>query len=387
MTARRSAAVYAPLKPPDHPAPSGDRLIARLFMQAFARIDVAPVLASRFRSRDAIGDPARQARMAALGPWLGRRAARRFATRPPDFWFTYHLYYKAADWFGPEAAAAWNIPYIVAEASHAPKRAGGPWDMSHRRVAAALGAAARVLCLNRNDMSCLAALVGEEKLVHFPPFLDAAPYRTCPARRAAARAGIAARHDLPADAVWLLAVGMMRPGDKARSYAALARALARLRTARPDQTHRDWRLLVVGDGPGRAAVEAELAAASGGRARFVGQMDAAGLRDVYAAADLMAWPAQGEAFGMAMLEAQASGLAVVAGDVGGVAGVVTDGQSGLLTPPGDDAAFAAALTTLIDDADRRHAFGAAGRDRVSATQSLEAAARRLETVLEDAGVR
>ncbi len=376
------AAFYAPLKSPDHPAPSGDRRIARLFREAFRRIHVETPLASRFRSREPQGDPDRQARMAALGPALARRALRTLGPPPPDFWFTYHLYYKAADWFGPEAAARLNIPYVVAEASYAPKRAGGPWDLSHRRVMAAVQGAAAVLCLNPNDVACLAPLVADPgRLASFPPFLDMAPYAAARTARPAARAEIGAKWGLPPDAAWLLAVGMMRPGDKAASYAALAEALARL------ETRRDWRLIVVGDGQARPEIERQLGRATAGRAIFAGALDEPTLARYYAAADAMAWPAVGEAFGMAMLEAQASALPVVAGDVGGVSAVVTQGESGLLTPPGDTAAFAAALKALVEDPARRRAFGAAGQMRVSATQSLEAAGARLEAVLEAIGVR
>lgn len=380
MSPRTSIAFYAPLKPPDHPAPSGDRRIARLFQDAFAEIDVQARLASRFRSREPDGDRTRQARMAALGPWLARRAVRRLGGRRPAAWFTYHLYYKAADWFGPEAAAALDIPYLVAEASYAPKRAGGPWDLSHRRVARAVNAAAAVLCLNPNDIACLTPLVdAPARLIRFPPFLDATPYLAAATTREAARAYIADAHGLPERAVWLLAVGMMRPGDKAASYAALGRGLARL------DLKTDWRLIVVGDGVARPDIEPALAAAARGRAVFAGALDEADLARYYAAADLMAWPAVGEAFGMAMLEAQASGLAVVAGDVGGVSAVVTDGVSGRLTPAGDDAAFATALAALIADPARRAAFGRAGRRRVGETQSLAAAAGRLEGILEGLG--
>lgn len=380
MSDRASVAFYAPLKPPDHPAPSGDRRIARLFRRAFAEIDLAAPLASRFRSRDAGGDPARQARMAALGPWLARRAARELAADPPAAWFTYHLYYKAADWFGPEAARMLGVPYVVAEASYAPKRAGGPWDLAHRRTASAIGEAAAVLCLNPNDVACLEPVVrSPDVLKRFPPFLDVAPYRAAQTVRPGARAAIAATHGLPEDAVWLLAVGMLRPGDKSASYGALAAAL------RAMEVDQEWRLIVVGDGAERASIETAMRTAAPGRAVFAGALDEATLARYYAAADLMVWPAVGEAFGMAMLEAQASGLPVVAGDVGGVSSVVENGTSGLLTPSGDVAAFSAAMGALIGDPDRRSAMGEAGRTRVAARQSLSGAASRLGTILGDVG--
>jgi glycosyltransferase involved in cell wall biosynthesis len=377
-----SAAFYAPLKVPDDPTPSGDRRIARLFQQAFDRIDVETPLASRFRSREAKGDLARQAQMASLGPALARRAIRTIGAPSPAFWFTYHLYYKAADWFGPEAAAAMNIPYVVAEASYAPKRAGGPWDLSHRRVAYGVQRAAAVLCLNPNDVACLEPIAeNPEKLIAFPPFLDVAPYCKTVGQRAADRSMLGQHHGLPDDAVWVLAVGMMRRGDKEASFAALARALSIL------ETDRDWRLIVVGDGPAQADIAPALQNAAPDKVTFVGALDEATLARYYAAADLMAWPAIGEAFGMAMLEAQASGLPVVAGNVGGVGAVVADSVGGLLVPQGDDHAFAAAMAALIGGDQRRSVFGAAAAARVRETQSLDAAADRLETVLQRIGVR
>ena len=219
------AAFYAPLKPPDHPAPSGDRRIARLFRAAFARIGVETPLASDFRSREPKGDPAAQARM--MGDGVARAGAAIEALGgAADFWFTYHLYYKAADWFGPEAAARMGIPYVLAEASYAPKRAGGPWDLSHKRVAHCVREAVAILCLNPNDAACLAPLLDDQStLIDFPPFLDTAPYADVVNIRAEARAHIAAETGTDANTLWLLAVGMMRGGDKAASYAALADAL------------------------------------------------------------------------------------------------------------------------------------------------------------------
>ena len=173
----------------------------------------------------------------------------------------------------------------------------------------------------------------------------------------------------------------MRGGDKAASYAALADALRLM----PDTP--DWRLLVVGDGVERASVEAQLRLAALDRVHFLGALDEAVLARTYAAADVMVWPAHGEAFGMAMLEAQASGLPVVAGRAGGVHSVVADGQSGWLTPLGDAGAFAAAVQRLATNQAERQAFSENAAARVASTQSLDAAAARLETVLTRIGIR
>src|SRR5947209_1387876 len=135
-------AFYAPLKPPDHPVPSGDRCIARVFLDALRRAGHKPFLASHLRSYDGAGDPERQARFAELGRQEAERLLGQWRQMPstaPRLWFTYHLYYKAPDWLGPAVCKALGIPYAIAEASFAPKRADGPWASGHRAVAAALG--------------------------------------------------------------------------------------------------------------------------------------------------------------------------------------------------------------------------------------------------------
>src|SRR5437899_11252323 len=147
-------AFYAPLKPPDHAVPSGDRQIARLFVEALRQGGHQPVVASRLRSFDGAGDARHQARIAALGQRTAKRLVKRWRERPetaPELWFTYHLYYKAPDWLGPAVSAALGIPYVVAEASHAAKREQGPWAIGHRAVEQALRRADAVIGLNSAD--------------------------------------------------------------------------------------------------------------------------------------------------------------------------------------------------------------------------------------------
>lgn len=84
---------------------------------------------------------------------------------------------------------------------------------------------------------------------------------------------------------------------------------------------------------------------------------------------------------MTLLEAQAAGLPVVAGNGGGVAAVVADGQSGLLSPLGDAAAFGQAVRTLLDDPARRVRMGEVARNRVVRQHDLPVAARSLDAAL------
>jgi alpha-maltose-1-phosphate synthase len=83
-------------------------------------------------------------------------------------------------------------------------------------------------------------------------------------------------------------------------------------------------------------------------------------------ATVFACPSLYEPLGIVNLEAMACGTAVVASRVGGIPEVVADGQTGLLVPPGDPAALAAALNALVTDPPRAAAMGQRGRDRAVA---------------------
>lgn len=344
-------AFYAPLKSPRHPAPSGDRRMARLLMAALARAGHEVALASEFRSYDGAGDPARQRALEARGEAEAARVLAALRDRPPDVWLTYHLYHKAPDWLGPPVARALGVPYVVAEPSHAPKRAGGPWELGYRAAEAALAQADLAICLTNLDMACVRA-VARGRVEWLPPFIDAEAFLAAPRGRAGRR---------------LLAVGMFRPGDKLESYRRLGAALARLGDA-------DWSLDVVGDGAARAEVERAL----GPRANYLGEVAPDALPAICARADVYVWPAAGEAYGMALLEAQAAGLPVVAGRERGVPDVVRDGETALLTPPGDAAAFAAAVRRLLDDGPLRRRMSDAARAFIASERDLPAAAARLD---------
>ncbi len=363
-------AFYAPMKPPDHPLPSGDRRMAQLLMAALAAGGHEVVLAGRLRSWDDATVPGRQARLRALGARLAARLVRRWqgAADRPDLWFTYHLYHKAPDWLGPAVSGSLGIPYVVAEASYAAKRRHGAWAEGFAAAAAALARADAVIAVSAVDAEGLGRVVPAARLHRLAPFIETAPFAAALATRDAARARLWRGEAGP----WLLAVGMMRPGDKAQSFAVLAAALARL-------AGRPWRLALVGDGPLLAKV---LARFPPGRVCPLGRQPLEALPPIYAAADLYVWPAINEAYGLALLEAQAAGLAVVAGRSGGVPDIVRDGTTGLLTPPGDAAALADSVTALLDDPPRRIAMGAAAARTAAAEHDFAAAVVRLNGVLE-----
>jgi glycosyltransferase involved in cell wall biosynthesis len=200
--------------------------------------------------------------------------------------------------------------------------------------------------------------------VALPPFLDASRY--------------AVREPRPADETpRLIAVAMMRSGDKLASYRVLGAALKQLLDLR-------WTLDIVGDGPARGAVEDALRPL-GSRVSYRGALDAKTIAAVLAEADLFVWPAINEAFGMALLEAQASGLPVVAGASGGVGDIVLPGTTGLLAPPGDADAFASAVRRLIRDPAARAAMGLAAAQKVRREHDLPIAAARLAGLIDTLG--
>jgi glycosyltransferase involved in cell wall biosynthesis len=372
-------AFYAPLKSPAHPSPSGDRRVARLYLDALRAAGCQVELASELRSHDPVGDAVRQHELRLEGERIGRALVQRWRDagpeKSPHAWFTYHVYYKAVDWIGPYVCRNLSIPYVIAEASFAAKRAAGPWQVAHLAALEAMRQAAVVLCPTRDDMAGVAlARGGSEGLVFLPPFLEPSPYRNAVVSRSTHRQALAARFDLSPQAVWLAVSAMMRAGDKLLSYRALADAL-RLLGDMPIQ------VLVAGDGVARDEVRAVLQAALPGRVHFAGQCAAQEMAAFYAACDLCVWPGVNEAYGMAMLEAQAAGLPVVSCLTRGVPDVVCDGTTGLLARPGDPLALANCVRDLVLDAPRRESMGTAAADFVQGQRSLAQAAQALRLVL------
>ena len=150
----------------------------------------------------------------------------------------------------------------------------------------------------------------------------------------------------------LAAVGRLVP---VKGLDVLLDAFAEARRSVPELS-----LEVAGEGPLRAGLEAR----AGDGVSFLGRVAPAA--PVYERSLAVVVPSRGEGFGMVALEAMERGRAVVASRVGGLPELVEDGVTGLLVPPGDAAALAAALVELGADPARARALGAAGRERALA---------------------
>jgi glycosyltransferase involved in cell wall biosynthesis len=132
-------------------------------------------------------------------------------------------------------------------------------------------------------------------------------------------------------------------------------ALARLEEPPP--------LLVAGDGEERGVLEAQAEKLGLARVRFLGRRE--DKPALLAACDALVMPSRKEGLGVAALEAMACARPVIATRVGGLAEAVRHEQTGLLVPPGDPDALAAAIARLLTDADLRRRLGAAGPARVA----------------------
>jgi phosphatidylinositol alpha 1,6-mannosyltransferase len=123
------------------------------------------------------------------------------------------------------------------------------------------------------------------------------------------------------------------------------------------------RLAIVGDGPAREKLAARFA---GAPAVFTGYLRGADLARAYAAADLFVFPSANETLGNVLLEAMASGLPVVAARAGGPLDIVTEGQTGLLFAPDNQAEWITAVTRLVQDPTYARWLGGNGRARAVA---------------------
>jgi glycosyltransferase involved in cell wall biosynthesis len=147
-------------------------------------------------------------------------------------------------------------------------------------------------------------------------------------------------------------------------------------------------LLIGGDGPERARLEAQAARLGiADRVHFLGDVPDADLPTLYHTADVFVLPAhlRAEALGLAQIQALASGVPCVSTELGtGTSFANQHGQTGLVVPPGDPAALAQAINALLADPAMRQRMGAAGRQRVAALFTIDRMLAGNEAVYRDA---
>lgn len=166
----------------------------------------------------------------------------------------------------------------------------------------------------------------------------------------------------------------------AKGFDVLIDALAEARLSTP------WELVLIGDGPLRQDLERQVAARGlGDNVRFAGNVD--NPYPLLASADLAVQASRWEGFGIAVLEALALGVPIIATTCpGGVADILDGGRYGVLVPPGDVAGLAEALRTVSADGGLRERLAADGVRRAASYGPGEVAGRMVAIAREIAGV-
>jgi glycosyltransferase involved in cell wall biosynthesis len=183
-----------------------------------------------------------------------------------------------------------------------------------------------------------------------PSGIDLRPFEA-PVDRAALRTGMG----VAAEEVLALQVAALAP-HKSQSDLLRAASIACPRVPA-------LRIWIAGEGPLRATLEAEHRASGlGTSVRFLGFRE--DVNDLLAAADLLVVSSYLEGMGTSTLDAMAAGLPVVATRVGGIPEIVADGETGLLVPPRDPEALAAAIVRLAEDPALRRRLAEGGKRRV-----------------------
>jgi glycosyltransferase involved in cell wall biosynthesis len=270
-----------------------------------------------------------------------------------------HSHLFKSDFHGRPAARMAGVPVVVStlhnNSAWARRPLLGPIYGANARLADRLIAVSEEV----RDFSLEAMRLSPAQVV---AIRNGVPIERFVGNEAAGRA-LRAELGIAADAPLCGVVARLSPQKDHRNF---LRAAAQVHAALPNA-----RFLIVGDGELRAELEA-LARELGLGAAVI----FAGIRSdvpaVLAALDLLVFSSAWEGLPVALLEAMASSRAVVSTAVGGVPGVLVDGSTGLLAPPGEPAALAAAMAALLGDAERRAAMGRAGHARVVANYSIQA---------------
>lgn len=179
----------------------------------------------------------------------------------------------------------------------------------------------------------------------------------------------AVRRRTPGNPCVITMVANLRPG---KGHECLLDAIAALHLP-----GRSLRVQLAGDGPLRDALAASIVARQlSDRVRLLGHQD--DVPALLADTDIFVLPSTSEAFPNGLMEAMSCGVPVVASDVGGIPELVRHGENGLLVPPGDAAALAAALNRLIADPDGAARLGLAARESVVSRYTFDVMTRAFD---------
>jgi GalNAc-alpha-(1->4)-GalNAc-alpha-(1->3)-diNAcBac-PP-undecaprenol alpha-1,4-N-acetyl-D-galactosaminyltransferase len=250
-----------------------------------------------------------------------------------------------------------RIPVIVVEQTYPPSHhIGRAWNLLRNRI---YPGAAQVVGATARALSNFSPRIQSRACVIHNPVLSSPPLDKGPAKRLLAR---------PA----LLAVGRL---DGPKGYDLLFRAFARLK-----DRHLNWTLTILGEGPMRHELETlgrQLGISN--RVNFLGRVS--NPYDFFAQADIFVTASRYEGFPMALCEAMACGLPVIATDCpSGPKEIIRDGVDGVLVPNEDVEALTSAINRLIEDEAMRQRLGSHATEVIERF-SLEKVMRTWEELL------
>jgi glycosyltransferase involved in cell wall biosynthesis len=301
-----------------------------------------------------------------IGPYGGRSAAGKWRLLPAAFrWLIQHktaydvvccIDYRGVGVAGVAARALTRRPVILQ--AQTPGNLVEPGVLARAPIAFYRRADAFACISHVLEREAIAAGVGADHVYFIPNPVDITRFAPAtPDERLRLR-----RHlDIADDAVACLFVGRL---SREKGVMDLMAAWNQARPARglllmagPDMVNHPWN-----EGP--LARDYVARHALGGSVRFLGSL--ADVAPVLRAADLVIQPSHFEALGLSAVEALSSGVPVVASAVGGLLDFVVDGHNGMLCPPRNPAALAAAISALVDDDAFRRQVSARARASVIA---------------------
>jgi D-inositol-3-phosphate glycosyltransferase len=261
-----------------------------------------------------------------------------------------HAHYWLSGWAGQAVKRAWDVPLVASfhtlgrvknladvDDPEPPRRLGGEHSV--------VRAADLILAPTPAEAAQLTDLYGArpDRIRVVPPGVDLERFRPRPAEEAKRELGLTG-------APVVLFVGRLQ---RLKGPDVAIRAFGEAVRTRPDLLAEAVLVLVGGPSgpdPGTQVERLRRLARRAGiadRVRFLPPVPHDDLGSLYAAADVVLMPSRSESFGLVALEAQASGVPVIASAVGGLRYVVADGESGYLVPPGDHRALADRLLRVL----------------------------------------
>ena len=334
---------YMPLKPLGHKNPSGDLITGRELYHFITKHGHNVEIASNLRSR-----------WLYLRPWRFLTVALErhkiissFNRQKTDIWLTYHTYYKAPDLLGPACCAKTTTPYAIFQGIYSTKRKRSlktlPGFLLNRK---ALKAAHIVFTNKRTDEYNLKRLLPEEKIQYIAPGITPDQFSFDLVSRRALRDtwNTGERHVI-------MTAAMFRPGVKTTGIRKVIDSCRDLK----NNGHKIL-LVVAGDGKNREILEHEGKQTLSENILFLGKIPRSELYRYYSASDIFAFPGIEESLGMVYLEAQSSGLPVVAFSDWGAKEAIIHNETGLLSSAENPDQFTRHIEMLLTDKEKRIAM-------------------------------